>query len=283
MRINSHAHGGHAERNDEGKLVPPVRMAWQPGNETPEEYVKTSMEVGGVDRVMLLDPPDVAFGLHEIFGDYVIPVPMIDGDNVTAEDIDDLFKRGAKGIKFISPCKSYGHEDYWPLYGAIHENNGLAVFHTGFVAIAPFLPGGIYARDNIVDIDDMRPSKIDRIARRFPDLRILMAHYGNPWWEECWKITVSHKNVYADLSGGTAKTRSLDMWEMIFAPNGKLDEKGVGKLTFGTDGGAFFPGSNLGREPIFEFYDKLYERLSLSEETREKIDRGNMLMLIDEA
>ena len=45
----------------------------------------------------------------------------------------------------------------------------------------------------------MRPAAIDCLSRRHPDLKILMAHYGNPWWEEAWKITWSSPNVYADL------------------------------------------------------------------------------------
>jgi len=248
---------------------------------TPEQYVRESVE-HGVDRVLLLDPAEVAFALRDIFGDYVIPAPMIDPDATTPEDIDGLFSRGAAGIKFIGPMHSYGDNRYFPLYEVIRDHQALAVFHTGYLAPALFVPGALMGREDHIDITHMRPAAIDRIARAFPDLKILMAHFGNPWWEEAWKMIASHRNIYADLSGGTAYRRSMNMWAEIFAPNGRLDTASFGKLCFGTDGQSFVPGDH-GPERIFEFYDELYDRLQVPDELREKVDRGNMLTLIGAA
>ena len=278
MRINSHAHGMHADRDPEtGKLCPPLRPIWDPAQMTPEEYVKESLE-HGVERVLLLDPPEVAFPLQEIFGEYVITAPMVDPDTTTPEDIDGFFGRGAAGIKFIAPGKSYGDDAYLPLYDVIQAHHGLAVFHTGYLVTGMFEPGGLMDRSTIVDITDMRPAALDRVARAFPDLKILMAHFGNPWWEEAWKMISSHPNIHADLSGGTAYRRSMDMWSGMFAPNGRLDAASFGKLCFGTDGQSFVPGDH-GPKAIFGFYDGLYDRLQVPHELREKVDRGNMLTL----
>ena len=280
MRINSHAHGMHADRDPEtGKLRPPLRPIWTPGTMTPQEYVRESV-AHGVERVLLLDPPAVAFALRDLFGDYVIPAPMVDPDAITPEDIDRLFSRGAAGIKFIAPGRPYGDDAYLPLYDAIRAHRGLAVFHTGYLVTGMFEPGGLMARGTIVDITDMRPAGLDRVARAFPDLRILMAHFGNPWWEEAWKMISSHKNIYADLSGGTAYRRAMDMWCQIFAPNGKLDTASFGKVCFGTDGQSFIPGDH-GPRALFDFYDELYDRLQVPDELREQVDRGNMLTLVD--
>lgn len=227
----------------------------------------------------MLDPPHVVFKLKEIFGDYVIPCPKVDADKVTPEEINDLFNRGAKGIKFIAPAKSYGCDDYFPLYDVINQHKGLAVFHTGYVALKNFEPGGIYERDIYVDITDMRPAAIDRIARKFPDLKILMAHFGNPWWEEAWKIISSHKNVHADFSGGTAMTRSMNMWREMFAPNGSLDTNALNKLCFGTDGQSFVPGQ-YGGDRIHKFYDQFFDELKVPSEIQERINRQNMIDLI---
>ena len=288
MRINGHVHGGHAERDASGKLIPPLKLAWESKELFPEEYKKMTpeeyVEIGkkkyGVERVVLLDPPEVTFRLKEIFKDYVIAVPMVDMDNITPEEINSLFKRGAAGIKFIVPSKSYGDDSYFPLYDAITANHGLAIFHTGFVLLGRFEPGSWDARKSIVDITNMRPSALDRVARAFPDLKIIMAHLGNPWWEEAWKMISSHKNIYADLSGGDTFRRSIDMWKEILAPNGNLDTGAVSKLCFGTDGQSFLPG-HYGTPDVYKLYERLFDVLKIPTELQEKVNRGNILKLLE--
>jgi predicted TIM-barrel fold metal-dependent hydrolase len=205
---------------------------------------------------------------------------MVDMDNITPEEINSLFKRGAAGIKFIVPSKSYGDDSYFPLYDAIVANHGLAIFHTGFVLLGRFEPGSWDARKTIVDITNMRPSALDRVARAFPDLKIIMAHFGNPWWEEAWKMIGSHKNIYADLSGGDTFRRSIDMWKEILAPNGNLDTGAVSKLCFGTDGQSFLPG-HYGTPDVYKLYERLFDVLKIPTELQEKVNRGNILKLLE--
>ena len=278
--IDSHTHGMHAERDESGKLVQPIMSAWVSGKMTPQEYVKNSMELG-IEKIVLLDPPEITFELKKIFGDYVIPVPMVDMDNITPEEVNALFKRGAVGIKFIVPSKSYGDDSYLPIYEAVAANRGLAIFHTGFVLVGRFEPGCCEPRKTIADITDMRPAALDRIARAFPDLKILMAHFGNPWWEEAWKMISSHKNIYADFSGGTCYRRSMDMWAQIFSPDGNLDTKAVGKLCFGTDGSYFTDDKSCtdGIRDMIDFYVRFMDRLKIPDELRQKVSRENILKL----
>ncbi len=280
MYIDSHTHGAHAERNSAGKLAQPLMTAWVPGKMTPQEYLKASFDVG-IEKIVLLDPPKVTFELKRIFGEYVIPVPQVDMDIATPEDIGRLFEQGAVGIKFISPEKSYGHDSYFPLYDAILKRRGLAVFHTGFLAQEIYEPGGLHGRRTFTDITCMRPAALDRIARAFPDLKILMSHFGNPWWEEAWKMISSHKNIYADFSGGTCSRRSMDMWAQIFSPDGKLDATAVGKLCFGTDGSYFTDdkGCINGIKGMIDFYERFMDRLKVPEELRQKVAMENILVL----
>ena len=39
------------------------------------------------------------------------------------------------------------------------------------------------------------------MATDFPDLRIIMSHYGWPWTDEALAVITRHENVYLDLSG----------------------------------------------------------------------------------
>ena len=112
------------------------------------------------------------------------------------------------------------------------------------------------------------------VARRFPDLKILMAHFSNPWWEEAWKISWSHPNVYADLSGGTAIHRATRMWAECFAPDGELLESSVRKLCFASYVRYFEQGA-YPFEPYVAFYERVLERIGAPEALKARVYRGN--------
>ncbi len=276
MRIDAHVHGMHAELKD-GKRVPPLVSPWNNTDITPEEHIKQH-NANGIEKVLLLDPPGITFELKDIFGDFVIPCPQVEIDKTSPAEIASILARGACGIKFIAPMRPYGDDSYLPIYETIRNHGALAVFHTGYLAHCFFDPGGVLPRPNWINISDMRPAELDRINRAFPDLKILMAHFGNPWWEEAWTMLKSNKNIYADLSGGSAYKKSMNMWREMFAPNGILDSDVVSKLCYGTDSWFFHPGI-FEYHGQLEFYDRLYDELMLPDEIRLKIDRENILML----
>ena len=278
MRIDAHSHGMHAELKD-GKRVPPLMSPWKETEVTPEEHVRRHNALG-IEKVLLLDPPEITFELKRVFGDFVMPCPQVEMDKSSPEEIAAILARGACGIKFIAPMHPYGDDRYLPLYEVIRDCHALAVFHTGYLSHHFFDPGGVLPRPNWINISDMRPAELDRINRAFPDLKILMAHFGNPWWEEAWTMLKSNNNIYADLSGGTAYQKSMNMWKELFAPNGKLNSKVVSKLCYGADSWMFHVG-HFDYQEFLEFYDKLYDELQLPDEIRRKIDRENILMLTD--
>ena len=262
MYIDTHGHGCMGQSSDG----------------TIKEHI-AGCRLRGIDRIILIGKPGHCFELMAKFPDFIIPVIFVDIDTVTPEKISNLFARGAKGIKFIAPEKSYGHESYFPLYECVRNHGGVAVFHTGYMGLGYFEKGCAWEKPSPLDITNMRPAAIDRIVRVFPDLKILMAHFGNPWWEEAWKIISSHKNVYADLSGGTAFRRSLLMWSEIFAPNGIPDTKALARLCFGSDV-HYFHKDNFDFEPYQEFYERLLDRIKVPQALRNDIYSGNILSLL---
>jgi predicted TIM-barrel fold metal-dependent hydrolase len=44
------------------------------------------------------------------------------------------------------------------------------------------------------------PVLLDDVARRYPDLRLLVCHAGHPWVDECLIVAARHRNVYLDIS-----------------------------------------------------------------------------------
>jgi len=247
MRIDAHVHGDpHQFEGDPAQYVAAVRAA-------------------GVDKVVLIEPIERCLAAMEKFGaDFIIPVARVSINDCSSGEIAAAIGAGAKGIKFIRPHAAYDDRRYWPLYQKLEELGAVAVFHTGYLARRP-------PEDPPVHIEDMRAAHIDAISRRFPELRILMAHFSNPWWEEAWKVIYSSPNVYADLSGGTAHIRSLAMWAQTFAPDGVLHESSLKKLLFASDV-HYFAGTADAFRAHLEFYLRLYDRLNLPETMREDIN-----------
>jgi len=263
MRIDAHAHGW---------------WGVEPQPESLRAYLETCREKG-IDRLVLIQAEKQLFETHAKCPDFVIPVAQVNIDAITPDEISRLIERGAKGIKFIGPLHSYGSDIYFPLYERIQHHGATAVFHTGYLMVGLFEKGGLFGeKPSLIDITDMRPASIDRIVRGFPELKILMAHFGNPWWEETWKMIATHKHVYADLSGGTAYRRSMLMWSEMFAPDGVLDVASAEKLCFGTDT-TYFVKDRFNAGLYIDFYNRFFDRIKLPEDAREKINCGNVLKL----
>jgi predicted TIM-barrel fold metal-dependent hydrolase len=256
MRIDVHVHG--SRDHSTGPLA---------------EFAAQS-RAAGVERAAFIASPEETLQALEDLPDYIIAVPRFDIDVAKANELHDAMDAGAAGIKFINPRFSYGDTRYDPLYAAISDRKKVAVFHTGYLG-----RGRVATAPNHTDIALMRPAAIDRLSRRHPDLKILMSHYGNPWWEEAWKITWSVPNVYADLCGGTAIYRSLLLWREMFAPNGKLDEVSLSKLLFATDERIFQSGYVESCEPFFAFYDALLDAVGASGSQREAVNSGTAVRL----
>lgn len=255
-RIDAHTHVGKAISSD--MLLHRGEM---------ERHIDEYRRMG-IDRVVLIEAPDIALKLMEVCGEFIIPVFRIDCDKTHVCEIQTYFRQGCKGIKFIGPQHPYSEPRYFPLYECVASQGGVAVFHTGY------LTHDGYQSYTDINILDMRPAHLDAIARRFPELKILMSHYGNPWWDEAWKVSYSHPNIYADLSGGTAYLRSRFLWKELFAPNGKLFLPSFEKLCFASD--LVYFGSELSIAPYFEFYDALFSDVGADEDLIERINHGNI-------
>lgn len=78
------------------------------------------------------------------------------------------------------------------------------------------------------------PLLYDPVAREFPNLKIILAHIGLPWFADAMVMVRKHTNVFADISPALHRT-----W--MYQALANFQEFGVmDKLMFGTD----FPISN---------------------------------------
>jgi hypothetical protein len=191
---------------------------------------------------------------------------------VRAGLIDELKEAGFAGLKFILPDKTYHDEAYYPYYERAQELRMPILFHLGLVARGGILEG-LGTQPARVDCNLMRPVYLDTIARVFPELQMVGAHLGNPWYEEAGISCRWNPNLYFDLSGSTLKRKKPDffadlLWWGAGTYTAYLDPSGRGawdKIVFGSD---------VKAEDISDVvndYLKVVEGLDLSKETTEAI------------
>lgn len=74
------------------------------------------------------------------------------------------------------------------------------------------------------------PTLIDRIARTFPKLKIIVAHVGQPWVDECVVLMRKHPQVFTDLSA-----RFHRKWQLYNALMLAQEYKVTDRILFGSD------------------------------------------------
>jgi predicted TIM-barrel fold metal-dependent hydrolase len=149
--------------------------------------------------------------------------------------VEDLRAQGFVGLKCIDPAHDYCDERYFGYYEAAQRLGMPILFHTGCV-MACARP------ERNVDSERMRPYQLDRVAREFPDLKIIAAHMGNPHFHEALALMATFGNFYCDFTGGGGGKRHMALLRGVLAPfreagaqKQELADEIFAKLLFGTD------------------------------------------------
>src|SRR5262245_40386757 len=136
-------------------------------------------------------------------------------------EMEDGHQRlGLRGIKLLPMYAGFTPDDprLDPLWRYATQHRLPVLLHTGttFVAQAP--------------LDCTLPRLLDRVAIRFPDVKIIMAHLGHPYEGECVVTIRKHPNVYADISA--LHYRPFQFYHSLML----VQEYGVwDKVLFGSD------------------------------------------------
>jgi predicted TIM-barrel fold metal-dependent hydrolase len=155
-----------------------------------------------VDRVVCFGLRGLKTGLH-VPNDYIasfvarepeklIGFMSIDpGEPAWLDDFNHSWRDlKLKGVKLGPIYAGFDPRDpkLDPLYSVCVKQNLPVLIHVGtsFVRFGP--------------LEWSRPILIDAVARRFPDLKIILAHLGHPWEGETIAVIRKHPNVYADVS-----------------------------------------------------------------------------------
>ena len=88
--------------------------------------------------------------------------------------VERAHRDGFRGLKLINPTANYNDESYVPVWERCEDLGMITLFHTGIVGRNP--------QQVHFDIDSSRMKVIylDRIARKFQQMTMFVAHLGNP-------------------------------------------------------------------------------------------------------
>jgi predicted TIM-barrel fold metal-dependent hydrolase len=131
--------------------------------------------------------------------------------------VEDL---GLVGVKMTPMYAGFDPRDErcFPIYTYCQEHGLPILFHSGttFNAAAP--------------LGFTRPWLFDEVAIRYPELRMVLAHVGHPFCDECLVVIRKHPHVYADISA--LFYRPWQFYNMLISAQ---EYHVTGKLLFGTD------------------------------------------------
>ncbi len=232
MIIDAHTHIGKLENS--------------PLANRPFEDIRTAllleMKKGGVDHALVLaawhgDQDDPSTDTLIKLTEKIPNLHVIGSLNVVKYNKKDLEKiESLIRAKKIAGVKLYlGYQHFYasdpiarPIYELCDKLGVPVIFHTG----------DTLAYRTFAKVKYAHPLAIDEVAVDFPNLKIVIAHLGNPWLMDCAEILYRNPNVYADISGlflhdgfdsSYGKMMILKIKELIaYTQNPR-------KLIFGTD------------------------------------------------
>jgi predicted TIM-barrel fold metal-dependent hydrolase len=171
-----------------------------------------------------------------------------------AAELDHLVRDcGFRGLKLYPVYQHHYVNDsrLYPLYARAQALGVPVLVHTG---------SSVFKGARIKYGD---PLHLDDVATDFPDLTILMAHSGRPfWYAQAFWMARRHPNVYLEISGLPAR-KLLEYFPEL--------ERLADKVVYGSD----WPGNSDLRRNV-----EAIHRLPLRPETRDKILWANAARIL---
>src|ERR1700676_4505736 len=196
--------------------------------------------------------------------------------------VNRFHEAGFRGLgEMTGPHYPYDDRCYWPIYERAAQYGMILLFHTGIVNRTD--------PDTASDVssDRMRAGTLDLIARRFPKLRIIGAHLGNPDYAWAAEIARWNPNVWWDLSGSTLIKKQRDYlsfngifwWSSAATPHSPQSAASAfEKIVFGSD---VFDGDMAEFDRALERYHRMLDECAVSAEAQRNIFRGTLWRILN--
>lgn len=220
LDLQAQAHRG-LEAGPDGRGVPDASIE---EHRRASEPVDKSFVLGFKSRYLGAEiPSELVFGYVRQFPEKLIGVAGIDPTNLP-EALEEMGQaESAFGMRAITV--SPAAQDFHPA-----DSRAMQVFTEAARLHRPvFLHQGIHF-SSASKMQFARPSLLDEVARELPQLKLVIAHMGYPWIEECIVLLGKHPNVFADISSLLHRP-----WQAYNALLSAYQYGVMDKLLFGSD------------------------------------------------
>jgi uncharacterized protein len=250
-----------------------ARTGYRPDIDYTVKGLLDEMDANGIDfglAIQVVETPDAKSGLTESrsilkeSGGRLRPVVTVDPTkgNAAIEAALDLWENedGIAGIKLFP-----GYRPFYP-----HDRRLAPVYEFARKKGLPVLvhQGDTLHKDGLLKF--ARPIDLDEVAVRYPDVRFVLCHFGNPWIDEAAELVYKNENMYVDTSGLLAHPSAPFFPRMVEQCRERLT---AAILTVGSTDRILY-GSDWPLQELSESVG-LIDHLDLPREDREKILGGN--------
>jgi predicted TIM-barrel fold metal-dependent hydrolase len=184
--------------------------------------------------------------------------------------------QGLRGMCLFPAMHRYSLHD-----AGVREIFALAAAHphTAVFVHCGLLSVGVRKRLGLPSVFDARlanPLDVEQYAHAYPQVPVIIPHFGAGYLREALMLAVQCPNVYLDTSSSNSwmKIEGLDLRHLF---QRALDVVGAKRLLFGTDSSYFPRGWNAA---VFDTQAKALYELGVSEEDARLIFGGNLRRLL---
>jgi len=211
-----------------------IRMDFEASGEIPSQVLATFVRaVEGAERVVVLPlwAPECHIEVSNAFVAAVVrhdPARFVGFANVNPASPDAISQLeytvqeyGVRGLKLAPIYQQFTPDDeaLWPFYARVQELGLPILWHQGTSNMAP-----------TGSLDDARPVRLDRVATSFPGIKMVIAHFGYPWYGDVLALLRKCANVYTDVS-----VLGDRQWYLYNAMIGAMEYHATDKILFGSD------------------------------------------------
>jgi uncharacterized protein len=156
------------------------------------------------------------------YPDRAVGFACVDPNNPDAPDeLERAIKvLGLRGLKLSPTYQGFDPwaKEAWQLYEMARDFEIPIIWHQA----------GAFPAQSMLEFAD--PVLLDKVARAFPDVKMILAHFGLPWAHVTVQLLRKHKQIFTDVSA-----RIYRPWEMYDAMMRAIDYGVTGQILFGSD------------------------------------------------
>jgi predicted TIM-barrel fold metal-dependent hydrolase len=125
-----------------------------------------------------------------------------------------------RGVKLAPTYQGFDpwSAEAWRIYAIANERRVPILWHQA----------AAFPKESMLEYAN--PVLLDRVARAFPELPMILAHFGLPWGPETVQLMRKHSQIFTDVSA-----RLYRPWEMVDALMRAIEYRVTDRILFGSD------------------------------------------------